>query len=322
MATLAAAFGMALLFGCSKGSTPADGDKAAGPAKRTLVMIPKATQSSFWNAVQDGAMQAAKELDVTVTWKGPMRENDRAAQKQVVQQFTTDGVDGILLAPTDSKILVAEARTAMLRKIPVLIFDSGLDGESGKDFISFVATDNSAAGRMGGKHLMELVGKGGKTVLLRHLEGHDSTTKREEGALAEMNAGGANVLSSNRYSGESSGDAQTTVLNMIDVIREAGGVFASNQTASEGLLLALRQNNLAGKVKVVGFDSSPLLVEGVRNGEIDALVVQDPVKMGYTSVKLMVDHLDGKPIEELVNTEAHLVTRENMDDPKIAPLLK
>jgi ribose transport system substrate-binding protein len=109
---------------------------------------------------------------------------------------------------------------------------------------------------------------------------------------------------------------------MIDVIREAGGVFASNQTASEGLLLALRQNNLAGKVKVVGFDSSPLLVEGVRNGEIDALVVQDPVKMGYTSVKLMVDHLDGKPIEELVNTEAHLVTRENMDDPDIAPLLK
>ncbi len=240
----------------------------------------------------------------------------------MVQQFTGEGVDGILLAPTDSTALAPDVATASAKGIPVLIFDSAVDGQQGKDFISFVATDNLAAGRMGGKHLMELIGEGGKAVLFRHMEGHDSTAKRETGALEEFAAAKAMVLEKDRYTGETSTESQNTALNMIDVLREADGIFASNQTASEGLLLALRQRNLAGKVKFVGFDSSPLLVDGLAKGEIDALVLQNPSKMGYTSVKLMVDHLHNKNIDPVVDTGAHLVTRENMNDPEIAPLLK
>ncbi|RIK74033.1 MAG: sugar ABC transporter substrate-binding protein [Planctomycetota bacterium] len=285
-------------------------------------MIPKATQSMFWNIVHRGATQAAEELSINLVWKGPTSEGDRAAQKQLVQQFTNQGVDGILLAPLDSRALAAEATTAMAKGIPVIIFDSGIEGEVGKDYLSFVATDNSAAGRLGGKHLASLLGEGGKAVLLRHMEGHESTTKREEGALEELKSAGVEILVDNRYAGASAGDAQTTAMNMIDVLREAGGIFAPNQTSSEGLVLALRQTNLAGKVKVVGFDSSPLLVDALRNGEIDALVVQDPVKMGYLSVKLMADHLDGKTIESQVNTAVHLVTRDAMDRPEIKPLLE
>jgi len=287
-----------------------------------LVMIPKATQASFWNAVRRGAEQAADELDVDLQWKGPARENDRSAQKNVMQQFTGTGVDGILLAPTDSQALAPDVATAAAKGIPVLIFDSAVEGQPGKDFISFVATDNLAAGRMGGKRLIELIGPGKKAVLFRHMEGHESTTKRENGALEEFAAGQAEVLEKNRYSGETPTEAQNTALNLIDVLREADGVFASNQTASEGLLLALRQRNLAGKIKFVGFDSSPLLVDGLANGEIDALVVQNPAKMGYTAVKLMVDHLHNEKIEPAVDTGAFLVTKENMNDPEIAPLLK
>jgi ribose transport system substrate-binding protein len=210
----------------------------------------------------------------------------------------------------------------MAKRIPVLIFDSAIDGEAGTDFISYVATDNEAAGRLGGKHLMELIGSGGKAILFRHMEGHASTTAREAGALDEMTSGGAEMLVDNRYSGQTSVAAMTTAMNMIDQIRAADGIFASNQTSAEGLLLALRQNNLAGKIKFVGFDSSPLLIQGLRDGEIAALVVQDPDNMGYTSVKLMVDHLRGRAIEPVVNTSVHLVTQENMDDAEIAPLLK
>lgn len=315
--------------GCGDKSTPSEdlgtSEELAAAADETrirLVMIPKATQASFWNSVRTGAEQAAKELDVDLQWKGPARDNDRSAQKNVVQQFTGEGVDGILLAPTDSTALAPDVATASAKGIPVLIFDSAVAGEQGKDFISFVATDNSAAGRMGGKHLMELIGEGGKAVLFRHMEGHESTTKRETGALEEFKAAKAEVLEQDRYSGETSTEAQNTALNMIDVLREANGIFASNQTASEGLLLALRQRNLAGKVKFVGFDSSPLLVDGLAKGEIDALVVQNPAKMGATAVKLMVDHLHQQKIEPTVDTGAHLVTRKNMNDPEIAPLLK
>ncbi len=327
LASLTAALFAAVAVGCSQPADSVDAKPAgssAGPSdgKRTLVMIPKATQSSFWNAVRRGGEQAAEEFDVELLWKGPSRENDRAGQKQVVQQFTNAGVAGMLLAPTDSKALAAEVRTATAKGLPVLIFDSAVDGEAGKDYISFVATDNTAAGKLGGKHLMELVGKGGKTICFRHMEGHESTTKREDGAIEEMKAGGAEILVDDRYTGDSAAEAQTTALNMIDVIREADGVFASNQTASEGLLLALRKTNLAGKVKLIAFDASPLLVEALRNGEVDAIVVQDPVNMGYQSVKLMLDHLDGKPVDPLVVTDVKLATKENMDDPAIKPLLE
>jgi ribose transport system substrate-binding protein len=325
MASLTLTLLVAAIFGCSKSSSPTDAQTStppeAGKAKRTIVMIPKATQSAFWNAVRRGGEQAAKDLDVELLWKGPGSENDRAGQKQVTQQFTNSSVDGICLAPTDSKALAAEVRSATAKGIPVLIFDSAVEGEVGKDFISFVATDNTKAGELGGKHLMELVGKGGKTICFRHMEGHESTSKREDGAIAEMKAGEAEILVDDRYTGASQGEAQTTALNMIDVVRKADGVFASNQTASEGVLAALRKTNLAGKVKFVGFDSSPQLVSALRDGEIDALVVQDPVKMGYTAVKLMVDHLDGKPIEEQVVTDVRIATKENMDAPEIKPLL-
>jgi ribose transport system substrate-binding protein len=213
-------------------------------------------------------------------------------------------------------------KTVTEKGIPVLIFDSGLDGEAGKDFISYVATDNLEAGKLGGKHVMELIGDGGKAILFRHMEGQESTTNREEGALAEFQAAHAEILSDNRYSGETSIEAQKTALNMIDVIREAQGIFSSNQTSTEGLLLALRQQNLAGHIKFVGFDSSPLLIDGLKNGHIDALVVQDPVNMGYTAVKMMVQHLQGEKVEPLVRTGTHLVTKDNMADPEIATLLQ
>jgi ribose transport system substrate-binding protein len=322
-----------LAVGCSDKSTTSNSSKAGSSTEDaaaasdkdnrfSLVMIPKATQASFWNAVRRGAERAAQEADVDLTWKGPNFDNDRAAQKQVAQQFINEGVDGILLAPTDSKALLPEAQAAMAAKIPLLIFDSALEGEQGKDFIGFIATDNLAAGRLGGKHLMELVGKGGKTVLFRHMEGQESTSNRERGALEEMKAADAEVLVENRYSGSNMGEAQRTALNLIDTIRQADGIFASNQTSSEGMLVALQNNGLAGKIKFVGFDYSPILAEALEKGEIDALVLQDPVQMGYKSVIAMVDHLKGKPIEPVVATACRLVTRQNMNDPEIKPLLE
>jgi ribose transport system substrate-binding protein len=104
-------------------------------------------------------------------------------------------------------------------------------------------------------------------------------------------------------------------------LTEANGIFCPNESSTFGMLLALRQNNLAGKVKFVGFDTSPPLIEALQNGEIDALVAQDPTRMGYEGVKILVAHIQGKEVPKIVDTGVRLITRDNLNSPEIKKLL-
>ena len=302
------------------------GDKPSGAsvqaAPLSIVVIPKGTTHVFWKSVEQGARQAGKDLGVTVTWKGPLQENDRAQQIQIVQQFVSQGVDGLVLAPLDHAALVRPVQAAGEKKIPVVIFDSALDGTAGKDFVSFVATDSERAGRMGGEQLAGLMGNKGDVVLLRYMVGSASTDARESGFLSAIKADTAmRVVVDNRYAGATTGEAKTAALNMIDQIKAAGGVFCPNESSTYGMLLALRQAGLVGKVKFVGFDASPPLVEALRKGEIDALVVQDPKNMGYKAVEALVKHIRGEQVEPRIDTGAVIVTKENMDTPEVKRLL-
>ncbi len=297
--------------------------ESAQPPARRIAVIPKGTTHVFWRSVEAGAQQAGKELGVEVIWKGPLKENDRAQQIQVVQQFVSQGVAGIALAPLDSKALIAPVRAAGAKHIPVVIFDSALDGEVGRDFVSFVATDNEQGGRLGGEKLAELLGGKGKVVLLRYMVGSASTTNREAGFLeAIARHPDIEVIADNRYAGATAGEAKTKALNMLDEIRAADGVFCPNESSTMGMLLALQQEGLAGKIKFVGFDASPPLVGALRSGQIDALVVQNPRKMGYTAVKTLVAHIDGKAVEPRIDTGVVVVTRENMNNPEVKPLIE
>lgn len=322
---LAASISTLLLGGCS-GEAGAEAGTGGGSERTRLAMIPKGTTHVFWNTVREGADRAAAELDVELIWKGPLEENDRAQQIQVVQQFVSQGVDGILLAPLDHRALVSPVRQSLERGIPVLVFDSALAGEPGTDYLSFVATDSLAGGRIAGEHLAELLDADGttdgKAVLLRYLVGSASTDQRESGFLEAAQERGLEVLVDNRYAGASTGEAKTAALNMIESVRAAGGVFTPCEPVTMGMLLALRQENLIGSVKFVGFDASPPLVAALDAGEIDALVVQDPRKMGYLAVQTMVAHLAGEPVDAMVDTGVVLVTRENRNDPEIAKLLE
>jgi ribose transport system substrate-binding protein len=110
-------------------------------------------------------------------------------------------------------------------------------------------------------------------------------------------------------------------MNIIDKLKEADGVFAPNESSTFGMLLALRQSNLAGKIKFVGFDTSPPLIEALEKGEIDALVAQDPTKMGYEGVKTLVAAIRGKQVPKTIDTGVRLITRENLNTPEIKKLL-
>lgn len=315
---LVGAMAAALFTGCAS-STPVDSGKT------TIAVIPKGTSHVFWQSIHAGAAKASQELGVDIIWRGPLREDDRASQIAEIEGFITRGVSGIVLAPLDEAALVGPVDDAVRAKIPVVIIDSGLKGGG---YTSFVATDNRRGGRMAAEGLAKMLPQGGRVVMLRYAEGSASTLEREEGFLEEI-AKHANVqvLSSNQYGGADvegaykRGEALLHRFRRPDGSLELDGIFTSNESNTLALLRVLQSSGWAGKVKYIGFDASDTLVQALADGHIDALVVQDPVNMGYLGVKAMVDHLQGRPVEKRIDTGAQFITRDRMDDPAIKELL-
>jgi ribose transport system substrate-binding protein len=312
------------LAGCSKEGTSSSSPTTASSAGATLriAVIPKGTTHVFWKSVEAGAKKAGGELGVEIIWKGPLKEDDRAEEIKVVEQFVAEGVNGIVLAPLDFEALARPVAASMQRKIPVVIFDSALKGESGKDFVSFVATNNKKGGQMAGEQLAKLLGGKGKVVLLRYSVGSASTDERETGFLEIMKANpGISILVDNRYGGATVASAKDESMKLIDQLKQADGVFCPNESSTLGMLGALKDNNLTGKIKFVGFDATPALVDALKAGDIQALVAQDPTRMGYLGVKTCVAYIKGEKVEPIVDTGVRLITPESLSDPDIRKFL-
>ncbi|MEK7765952.1 MAG: substrate-binding domain-containing protein [bacterium] len=307
-----------LLWGCGQR------EPAINPNRITLAVIPKGTTHEFWKSIHAGAVQAAREADVDIIWKGPLKEDDREGQVAVVEDMTRRGVKGIVLAPLDDAALQAPVAAAKKAGVPVVIIDSGLKG---KDFASFVATDNEKGGRLAGAQLARLLHGKGKVLMLRYQEGSASTAQRERGFLAEIKRHrGIKVVSANQYGGATTESAYRASENLLAPYKKDGrltiqGIFCPNESTTFGMLRALQDGGLAGSVRFVGFDSSAKLVEGLRAGLLDGLVLQNPVKMGYLGVKTMVAHLKHKKVPARVDTGVQLVTKANMDEPAVQAVL-
>lgn len=291
---------------------------AAFAAGEKIAVIPKGTTHSFWKSVEAGARQAGAEFGVEIIWKGPLKEDDRAQQIGVVQQFVSSGVSAIVLAPLDDTALRTPVKSAAEHNIPVVIFDSALKGEVGKDFLSYVATNNYRGGEIGGEELVRLLGGRGKVVLLRYSEGSASTMEREAGFLAVMKKHPGIVITvDNRYGGATVSSAQDAAMNLIDKVREADGLFCPNESSTQGMLLALRQTGLAGQKRFVGFDTSPFLLAALNKGDVQGLVAQNPTRMGYLGVATAVKHLRGEKVEPVIDTGCVLVTKDNRHTPAV-----
>jgi ribose transport system substrate-binding protein len=301
------------------------GDKKADGGI-TVAVIPKGTSHAFWQSIHAGAEKAAQELGVTVAWRGPLREDDRDSQVSEVENAVARGVNGIALAPLDDSALVGPVSGAMKRGIPVVIFDSGLKGT---DWVSFVATDNDVGGRLAGDHMAKLLGGKGRVFLLRYAEGHDSTTRREEGFLAAVRQHpGLQLVSENQFGGADVESAYKKAESVLSTLKNpdgslaVDGIFTPNESSTFAMLRVLQDNGWAGKVRFIGFDSSDNLVKALRNTQLDGLVLQDPVKMGYLGVKTLVAHIRGEKVERRIDTGVKLVTPEQMDQPEMKELLQ
>jgi ribose transport system substrate-binding protein len=307
------------LSACSKKDTPDRGKRL------TIAVIPKGTIHEFWKTVHAGAEKAGDEFDVDILWKGSLKEDDRNAQISVVENIIVRKVDGIVLAPLDDAALRRPVDQAMRAEIPVVIFDSGLQGDN---YVSYVATDNFKAGKLAAQYMAELLEGNGKVVVLRYAEGSHSTTRREDGFLDGIKEfENIEIVSSNQYAGVTTESALKAAENLLarfsgaDGILNIDGIFCATEPTTLGILRALQNAGCAGKVKFVGFDSSEKMIAALKTGHLSGFVVQKPFRIGYLGVRTMVRHLRGEKVPERIDTGSTLVTMENLNHPQIRELL-
>jgi ribose transport system substrate-binding protein len=314
---LAASFGGLLLsLSCQKARKPAE----AEPEKSRLAVIPMGTTHEFWKAVHAGAKKAAAEFGVEIIWKGPLKEDDRNEQVQIVETMIDAGVDALILTPLDDRALMAPVAEAKARGIPTVIFNTALQGN---DFISYIATDNWQGGVLAAERIGALMTGRGKLILIRIIEGVEGNRQREEGFLEIIRTKfpGITILSDNQYGGITTETAYQTTENLLARFHDVEAIFTPNESTTFGCLRALQDHGLAGKVIHVGFDSSKKLIEALEKRELQGLVLQDPVRMGYDSVRVAVARLRGEPYENRIDTGVFLATPENMNQPEIRRLL-
>jgi len=294
--------------------------------KLTIAVIPKGTSHEFWKSIHAGAVKAQRELstngaEVEIIWKGPLREDDREQQIQVVEGFTSQGVNGIVLAPLDNRALARPVEEAKSAGVPTVIIDSALESQS---IVSFVATDNRKGGMLGADRLGELLGGKGKVILLRYAEGSASTEEREAGFLQEMKQKFPNIqlISTDQYAGATRDTAKRASENLLNRFGDdVQGIFCPNESTTAGMLSALQDAGKAGKVMFVGFDTSQSFIDAMRARQLHGIVVQNPFNMGYLGVRTMLESLQGKPVEKRIDTGVTMITLDNLDGAETQTLL-
>lgn len=316
------------LFGCAKPAPEAaapDPVAAADPAAPdataaglTIAVVPKATAHQFWTTVQLGAEAAAKEAGATVIWKGPSSETDLAGQRSIVEDFTTQRVDAIVLAATDAEALVEPVRAAEAAGIKVIAIDSTLNYP---ELRSFVATDNAAGARLGGETLIQLIGGQGKVGSIPFVKGAGSSEDRERGFQEAVAAASGVTLAVTSFSDSSAARAKEVAQDMLTSVPDLAGIFAANEPGVVGAAQALREMNKVGDVKLVGFDGSPEEITLLQSGVVDALVLQDPYRMGYLGVQTALRACHGETVDARVDTGVTIVTQANLDTPEVQKLI-
>ena len=317
------------LFGCGDPETPAGlGEPEPEAETRTLAVIPKSTGGEFWETVERGALAAAEELGIEIRWEGTLTETEIAEQNKIIENMINLEVDGIVLAPLNQKAMRKSVEAAVAAGIPVVVFDSAVEGQA---HLSFVATDNTEGGSLGGRHMVELLGdEGGRVIVLRYIQGAGSTEARAQGFIGTLDQAGLRVLAHPYPEDGTVAGAKKTASNTLEGYVEEDrllldGIFACNLYSTLGMLEALedlRQGGVEVDLRFIGFDSSPRLVRAVQEGAIDALVVQNPKRMGYLAVQTMCRHLRGESVPKVIDTGVELVTAERLEsDAKIRELV-
>lgn len=279
----------------------------------TIAVIPKASADLFWQSVHAGAVKAGRDNSISIVWDGPPNETDIATGMQIFQTMVNRQVDAIVLAPSDRSAFKIALDRAARAKIPVVIYDSAVDSEN---YVSFVATDNYRGGELGADRLGKVLGGKGKIVMVKTSPGGASTTAREDGFRHELEQKFPRIkILDERYGMASIAQSLTVSENMLTAHPDLDGIFASNESGSEGAVQALKARN--SHLKLVGFDSSPMLVEELKAGWIDSLVIQDPFKMGEIATGQAVKAIRHESTDRKISLSPRVITARDLNDPEV-----
>jgi ribose transport system substrate-binding protein len=324
-----------LVVGCGAPATPQIIEKqvevtkivevpaAAAPQEGgEIAVIVKTGNSSFWQNVQTGAMDAQKELQaqtpkLSVTFLGAQSESNINEEINIVESAIDRGVKAIVLAPSDTKALQPAVKKAKDAGIPVVIIDSKLDGDASQ-YVSFLATDNKAAGEACAKAMIDLLTKAGKTEgkiqVMSYVAGVGSEVGRVGGFNDYIKANSKFTLLETQYSNSDMPTALNQTTNVLQANPDIVGIFGANEPTAVGMGRAIEQAKLGGKIVAIGFDGNSALQEMVKNGTLNAIAVQSSYNMGMLGVKTAYDaSFGGKTVEPYVDTGFLLVTKDNID---------
>jgi ribose transport system substrate-binding protein len=285
---------------------------------KTIGVVPKGSTHIFWRTVNAGALKAASETGYQILWNAPAQEGDRSRQIAIVESMINQRVAGIALAPCDRSALSGVVDRAADAGIPVMIFDSGIDTTRR---LGYVGTDNRQGGRVAARRLGEALSGKGLVAIITDTPGSASTTERDEGFTQEMKEKFPGIrLLDIQFCEASRAKARAITENLLSAHADLAGIFADHENANSGAVLALKAR-AKGAVKLVGFDASEPLVDDLREGWIDSLVIQNPFRMGYDSVKGIAAKLGGAAAPADVDTGVTLVRSGDLSRADIRELL-
>ncbi|MPZ00844.1 MAG: substrate-binding domain-containing protein [Actinophytocola sp.] len=308
------ALSMAMAAGCqSSGEEGGEGDRPQ------IAIVSKGFQHQFWQAVQKGAQQAAKEFGAEITFEGPDSESDVDEQIQMLQTALDRSPDAIGFAALDSQASIPLMQRAQQSDIPVIAFDSGVDSDVP---VATAATDNKAAAALAAEKMVEQIGGKGKVALVVHDQTSVSGTDRRDGFTDYIKKNAPDVeIVSIQYGGGDQLKSTDLAKTIMQANPDLDGIFGSNEGSAIGVVNAVKELRKQGDLTVIGFDSGQAQINAINDELMTGAITQDPIDIGYQTVKTAVDALNGKQVEKVIDTEYYWYDKSNIDDPEIKEVL-
>jgi ribose transport system substrate-binding protein len=315
LTSLAALSTVALLAtGCGSGSSGDEG----GDGDTTIAIVSKGYQHQFWQTVKKGAEKQAKELGVSITFVGPDTETDVEQQVTQLQTALDKQPDALAVAALDSKAVTPLLQQAQSSDIPVVAFDSGVDGDIP---VTTVATDNKAAAAEAAKHVAESIDHKGEVAIVTHSETAATGVDRRDGFVDYMkdNEPDIEIVAQQNADGDQAKSADATKA-ILQSNKDIDAIYGTNEGAAIGVVQGVKELG-NDDIEVVGFDSGKAQLDAIRSGSMLGAVTQSPLDIGAKTVQAAVDAIDGKELEEQIPTDFYWYDKDNIDDKKIAELL-
>jgi ribose transport system substrate-binding protein len=293
---------------------------AAAPTGSIYIpVISKGFQHQFWQAVKLGAEKAGRDYKVVVTFEGPETEAMVDKQLDMLQTDLAKNPAAIVFAALDSKAAIPLLQQAKDRKIPIIAFDSGVDSNIP---LTTCATDNIAAAALAADKMAALIGGRGKVGVIVHDQTSRTGIDRRDGFLNQMKAKYPNIqIIGPQYGGGDQLKSADLAKAMIQANPDIKGFFGANEGSAIGVVKAVQELGIAGKIVVIGYDSGKAQIDAIRSGLMAGAITQDPIGIGYKAVEAAVKALQGMTLPKTIDTGFHWYDKTNIDAPDIQAVL-